>query len=205
MSDTEKKPENEDPNAELPEASSHPVAELEEIPDRGELEDLDAPSDRTPSLKELFKTPDSPSRYLLIFSFFLIIAAATCLILFGGRYWKHRHSVKNETIASPVLKLEPTFQVKLGEFKVSLSDGELRVDLVVQCGTQIACDELAARKIDARDRVLPILQNSSRSEILNSAKKQVLRQQITDSLNAMKLSGKIIEVNFSDLTVEIGH
>ena len=34
MSDTEKKPEKEDPNAELPEASSHPVAELEEIPDR---------------------------------------------------------------------------------------------------------------------------------------------------------------------------
>ncbi|MBC7397980.1 MAG: flagellar basal body-associated FliL family protein, partial [Bdellovibrionales bacterium] len=84
-------------------------------------------------------------------------------------------------------------------------DGELRADVVIACANLAVCEALKNRKAEARDRILPILQGSSRAEILNPSKKQMLRQHITDSLNEMHLPGKVIETNFSDMTVDVGH
>lgn len=202
MSESEKNPKEDPAEAALPESSSHPVVEIDELDD---FDDFSPLPEKEPSIRDFLKSPDSPSRYFMVLALIFGALAACTLSILVYQYVQHRRAAHPAKAPVTTAKLEPTYDEKMGEFKVSWSDGELRGDLVVQCATLATCEELKNRKIEARDRVLSILQGSSRSEILNPAKKQMLRQQITDSLNEMKFSGKIVESNFSDLTVEIAH
>lgn len=199
MSESEKTPEKDPSETVLPEVSSHPAAELEDLDDLGDLTSI---PEKTPRIKEFLVSSDSPSRYFMVLALVFAALAACIFSFLIYQYVQHRRASHPKALPAVVTKIEPTFEEKLGEFRISWNDGELRADLVVQCASAATCEELKNRKIEARDRILPILQSSSRNEILNPAKKQILRQQITDSLNEMKLSGKIVESNFSDLMVE---
>ncbi len=202
MSDSEKKPEIDETEAPLP--IDIESTELE-LGDGDEFKDFESEFEKKPSLKDFLNSPDSPSRYLMIISLLFGSLALVCAGLLVFQYLKHRHSEQKVVIAPELIKLEPSFEERLGEFKVNWNDGELRADLVIQCASAAVCEALKGRKIEARDRILPILQDSSRAEILNPTKKQQIRQRITESLNEMKLPGKVLEANFSDLTVEIAH
>ncbi|MCW3101477.1 MAG: hypothetical protein JWL77_7095 [Chthonomonadaceae bacterium] len=203
MSDTEKKPETEDLEALLPEDSEHEIEEFDDLEDFDPSEEDS--SSPTPRLKDFLHSPDSPSRYLTILSLVFAFLAASCFGVLVFQYIKHRHSVQKHETLPEIVKLEPIYQQKVNDLQVMWNDGELRADMVVQCSTIETCEEIKARKTEVRDLTLPILQTSSRMEILNPVKKLRLRQQITDALNTMKLSGKVIEVNFTDLMVENPH
>ena len=199
MSDIEetKKPEEKE------EAEALETAELAEIDDLDDLEDLDA--DYAPSLKikEYLNSPDAPSRYLMILSLLFGGLAATCLTLLVFEYWKHRHIAQKPVESTvKIIQLDPSFHEDMGEFKIDWDDAEMRAELVAECSTKVACEEIKNRNIEARDLLFPILQNSSRSEVLNPNQKLYLRQQLANKLNDLKLDGTILAVDFSDLTIE---
>ena len=182
------------------------TAELAELAELEDLDDLDGPDAlfvRPPRLKEYLQSPDSPSRYLMILSILFGFLASSCFGLLIFQYWKHRHhEQKTLTPVIETLKIEPTYHGELGQFKVDWDDAEMRADLVAECSTQEACDELKDRSTAVQDLVLPLLQESSRSRILNPVQKQYLRQKIAEKLNDLKLHGRVIQIDFSDLTVD---
>ena len=101
--------------------------------------------------------------------------------------------------------IEVTITEPLGEFKVSWPQAELRVDIVAECSSREACDQIKERISEVRDATLPVLQSSSRENILNPDKKLALRRTIAEKINDLKLGGKVTEIDFSDMTVEVSH
>jgi flagellar basal body-associated protein FliL len=179
------------------------LADLAEIDDLEEIDGLNLTFTRSPRLKEYLTSPDSPSRYLMILAILFGILAATCFGLLVTQYLKHRHHAEKET--APVIqtvKIEATFHQPLGQFKIDWDDAELHADLDAECSTKEACEELKAKDTEARDLILPLLQGSSRSQVLNPTQKQYLRQQIAEKLNDLKLNGRVIQVDFSDLQID---
>lgn len=173
-----------------------------------ELENLDDFSIKitaAPSLKELIQSSDAPSRYLIFLSLLFGFLGVACLSLLVLEYMKYRHAMQKPPVAQVETKLEPTITEPLGEFRVNFKDAELRVDLVAECSTQEACEQIKGRISEVRDLVIPLLQGSSREEILNPEKKLLLRRTIAEKLNTLKLDGKVSQIDMSDLTVEMAH
>jgi flagellar basal body-associated protein FliL len=50
--------------------------------------------------------------------------------------------------------------------------------------------------------VIPVLVNLRREELLSPASKNLIRRRITEQLNSLPLNGKIIQILFTDLTIE---
>ena len=197
-------------NTEKPdETAKHEPTEAAELAELAELEDLDGTGGanpyftRTPTLKDYLHSPDSPSRYLMILSILCGLLATSCFGLLVFQYWKHRHSEQKTVIQAPEMpNIEPTYHSSIGQFKVEWDDAEMRANLVAECTTPEACEELKERATAVQDLVLPLLQESSRSRILNPTQKQYLRQKIAEKLNDLKLKGRVIEIDFSDLTID---
>ena len=197
MSETETKIETDTDL--IDELSAHEAAELLD------LEGFDAGAEEAPSLKDYFHSPDAPSRYLMFLSISFGLLALFCFGFLITAYVKHRHDAKLAVVTTETLKLEPSFREGLGEIRISWKDGDMRADLIAECTTEAACAEIKNRKAEARDVTIPILQNSSRTEILNPTKKLMVRNQIVEKLNEMKLPGKVIQVDFNDLSIEVNH
>lgn len=202
MSDTENKDKTEELPPSETEVESHPAAE--HLPDE-DLEDLDLADPSRPRLKELLNSSDSPSRYLTILSILFAVLALLCMSLLVFQYLKNRHSEQKEPETVQVAKLEPTITESLGEFRVNWGNAELRVDIVAQCSSKEACEQLKENLVQARDLTLPLLQESSRDEVLNPDRKLLLRKNIAEKLNDLKLNGKVTQIDFSDMTVEVSH
>jgi flagellar basal body-associated protein FliL len=177
--------------------------ELAEIAELKDLEDLDADYAPPLKIKEYLNSTDAPSRYLMTLSILFGMLAAFCLSLLIFEYWHYRHNAQKLVgPAVKTIKLEPGFSEDMGEFKIDWDDAEMRAELVAECSSKETCEEIKARNIEARDLIFPVLQNSSRSEILNPNQKLYLRQQLANKLNELELSGSILQVDFSDLTIE---
>lgn len=172
-----------------------------------ELTQLPPEAAKTPRIKELLQSPDSPSRFMTVLSIIFGILAVTCFALLVALYLKHRsHQKKVAIVADPVV-VAPIVTESLGEFKLFLSpEGkeriELRVDIVAECSTQDACTYLKDHLPQSRDVVLPVLSSSTREELLSPESKNLIRRRIAERLNAIPMSGKILQVHFSDMTIE---
>jgi flagellar basal body-associated protein FliL len=181
-------------------------AELAELAEIDELEEARSPDTAyapPPRLKEYLRSPDSPSRYMMLLAILFAILAVSCFSILIFQYLKHRHHEQKST--APVIetvKIDPVFQQALGQFKIDWDDAEMRASLVAECSTAEACEELKNKATEVEDLILPLLQMSSRAQILNPTQKQYLRQQIAEKLNGMKLNGKVIQIDFSDLTID---
>ena len=177
----------------------------ETIPSADDLPDFVPGSDKSPSLKDLLQSPDSPSRYLSFLAVVFALLGIFCLALLTHAYLKHRRSAQKpiEKKVEPVV--EKTFNQELGEFVISWDHSDLRVNITAECTSLEACDQLKEHLSRARDATLPVLQGSSREQILNPEKKVLLRQAIAEKLTDLKLGGKITDVNFTDMTVEVTH
>lgn len=162
----------------------------------------------TPPLKDLVLSPDPPSRFVSWMAIVFGVLAAACLALLLQRYWeiRKRNLPAPEAPSKPVL--EKIITEPLGEFKLVLkpidspNDGELRVDVVAECSNVEACQYLKDHLIQARDIVIPVFMNARRSELLSPESKLLLRRKITEQLNTLPLGGKVIQILFTDLTVE---
>ncbi len=211
MSDTEEKEkttDSADPNPTpvdpTPKEESHPAAEAEAPEVLESLEINEEPQEKF-SLKELLHSSDSPSRYLTLLSLLFGIAALVCLTLLVTQYMKRRHAEQKPPAVVEKPKSGTAITENLGEFAISWTNAELRAELVAECTNQEACENLKRRKAEARDLTIPILEASSRDEILNPDKKLLVRRKIAEKLNEMKLGGKVLEVDFYELSVEVSH
>ena len=199
MSDTPKPSEIEEKK--IPEPPGG--AELAEIDDLDDLDSLNANYAPSPRLKEYLNSPDSPSRYLMILSMLFGLLAVSCFMLLVFQYWKYRHhGQKIDTPVVETVKIEPTFHEAIGQYKVDWDDAEMTAELSAECSTQEACEALKEHSTEARDLIFPLLQESSRTAILNPTEKQYLRQKIAEKLNELKLGGRVIQIDFTDLQIE---
>ena len=178
--------------------------------------------DHLPKLKELIRSPDSPSRYLTWLSLAFGGLAILCYGLLVNRYLEYRNQSRNleaekaeaerlyggwlnKQNAFNKMKMEgedPVFTQALGEFRVLWATSELRADLVAECTNEETCNGLKDRPEQVHDMILPIFQVRTPEQVLNPNSKLELRREIADKLNELKLKGKILQVDFTDLTIE---
>lgn len=172
-----------------------------------ELTQLPPEAAKTPRIKELLQSSDSPSRFMTVLSIVFGILAIACFALLVSLYLKHRALQKKVVPVEAPVVAAPVITESLGEFKLFLSpEGkeriELRVDVVAECSTQEACTYLKDHLPQSRDVVLPVLSSSTREEFLSPDSKNLIRRKIAERLNAIPMSGKILQVHFSDMTIE---
>ncbi len=177
----------------------------ETTPNADDLPDFVPGSDKNPSLKDLLQSPDSPSRYMSFLAVVFALLGIFCLALLTHAYLKYQHSAQKPVKKKVEPVVEKTFNQELGEFVISWDHSDLRVNITAECASLEACDQLKEHLSRARDATLPVLQGSSREQILNPEKKVLLRQAIAEKLTDLKLGGKITDVNFTDMTVEVTH
>ncbi len=195
---------------------------LESAPAAGSSEEINLEHLPKPKLKELIRSPDSPSRYLTWLSLSFGALAILCYGLLVSRYIEHRNRNRdleaekaeaerlyggwlNKQNAFNKMKMEgeePVFTQSLGEFRVMWATSELRADLVAECTSEDACNQLKDRPEQVHDLVLPIFQVRTPEQVLNPNSKLELRREIVDALNGLKLKGKVLQVDFTDLTIE---
>jgi flagellar basal body-associated protein FliL len=222
----EKKPaEPETPESPAPEAAdladlgdeSFDVDISQEFPDFLAGESNEAALE-TPRIKDLLGSPDLPSRFMTFLSLAFAFLAVACFGLLLTVYVKYRHQLpKAVVVVAPLPKAmgEQTFSESIGSFDLFLkgerkqNDGHLEVDIVAECSTKEVCAIVKEHTDEARDRVNPILSNSSREDLLNPDTKTAIRHRMADQLNLMpavleKDQGKVIQVFFNNMTIEDG-
>ena len=191
-----------------------PAAELPE-------DELNTFHSHAPKLKELIHSADSPSRYLTWLALSFAGMALICFGLLAGKYIQYRRAHRDvEAEKAEEARLyggwlnkqlafnrgrpgeEPIFMQSLGEFRVSWPGSELRANLVAECTNEDTCNALKAQPDRIHDLLLPLLQASNPEEVLNPNRKLELRRLLSEKLNTLKYSGKIMMVDFSNLTVE---
>ncbi len=175
-----------------------------------------------PKLKELIRSTDSPSRYLTWLSLAFGGLAILCYGLLVNRYLDYRNRNRdleaekaeaerlyggwlNKQNAFNKMNMEgedPVFTQSLGEFRVLWATSELRADLVAECTNEETCNGLKDRPEQVHDMILPIFQVRTPEEVLNPNSKLELRREIVDKLNELKFKGKVLQVDFTDLTIE---
>jgi hypothetical protein len=192
--------------------SEHPKPEAEPV------SDAEGPK---PTLKELLHSPDSPSKYMTVLSLVFAGLALICSGILLTQYWKYRQSARNEAaLREEEAKLyggwlagQHKFKTKsengddlitqgLGEFRASWKGIELRVDLVAECTDEETCKSLKDQELKVRDLLMPLLQASSQEEVMNPTKKLVLRRRLAEKLNELELKGRVIQIDFTDMTLE---
>lgn len=172
-----------------------------------ELTQLPPEALKTPRIKELLQSPDAPSRFMTILSIVFAILALAAFSLLIMQYVKHRASHKKVEPVVEKVVAEPVINETLGEFKMFLSPEkkeqvELRVEVVAECSTQAACTYLKDHIAQARDVVFPVFSAATKEELLGTETKNLIRRRIAERLNSIPMEGKVLQVHFSDMTIE---
>lgn len=163
------------------------------------------------SIKEMLQSADIPSRFATVISLAFTILSITSLVILAYLLsrTKAQNARLNEEASKPVV--EVTFYQPLGNFRVFLKkelekerDPEVRVDITVECSTEPACLDLKNKLQEVRDLIHPILAALTVQEMLDPDTKELLRKRIADQLGGFTSQGKIIKVNFTDMTIENG-
>lgn len=202
-------------------AASAEGAEDAAIPKVDPEDEINALRSHTPKLKELIHSSDAPSRYLTWLSISFGFIAICCFGLLVMRYLDYRKSLKNpelekleeerlyggwlagqNSFKKRMVGDEPVYTQPLGEFRILWPGREMRADLVAECTSEATCKGLKEIPEKIHDALLPILQASNAEDVLNPNRKMELRRALTDKLNELQPQSKVMQVDFSDLTVE---
>lgn len=168
------------------------------------------PVEKKPKLSELLTSKDRPSRvgtWLALASSF--IAVLTLILLLGVIF---KRSTAPKTVTELAITPEGNkagIAVPLGEFHVFLkpdeqpaNEGELRMDLSAIVDSVATETALKGRLPDARDRLLPLLSNLSKHDLLDPKSKERVRRVLTDRLSGMALPGHVTDVYVTNLMIE---
>ena len=74
--------------------------------------------------------------------------------------------------------------------------------MVVECTQPETCEYIKDHAPQVRDLLIPVLNNINPIELSSPESKNLVRKKLTDRLNTMDMVGKIIQVEFVNLTVE---
>lgn len=157
--------------------------------------------------KKLIVTPamkaDPISRKLIKFSLFFALLAMTCI-----GFLVHLHHQKKQAELPPVVEDTSKRSIQaitqnLDEIQVVLkNEQELRVEMVVECSQIEACDYIKDHTPQVRDLLIPVLNNINPNDLSSAESKNLVRKKLTDRLNTLDMVGKVIQVEFVNLTVE---
>ena len=152
----------------------------------------------TPAMKA-----DPISRKLIQLSLFFAGLAITCI-----GFLTYVHHQKTRSQLPPVTEDTSKHNVQaitqaLDEIQVVLkNEQELRVEMVVECTQPETCEYIKDHAPQVRDLLIPVLNNINPIELSSPESKNLVRKKLTDRLNTMDMVGKIIQVEFVNLTVE---
>ena len=146
---------------------------------------------------------DPLSRKLLLFSMLFASLAILCIGFLTSIYLKKKHALKITHTEVVSTKQAPMITQALDEILVVLkSEQELRVEIVVECSTQDACNFIKDHSVQVRDLLIPMISNIDPIAFSAIDNKNLVRKNITERLNTLELQGKIIQIHFNNLSIE---
>jgi flagellar basal body-associated protein FliL len=152
----------------------------------------------TPAMKA-----DPISRKLILLSLIFATLALSCIgyLTFIYQQKKHANHATNSGETSTVAPQAIT--QGLEEIMVVLkNEQELRVEMVAECSQIETCDYLKDHIPQARDLLIPVLSGMNPQDLPNVESKNLLRKKLTDRLNTLEMPGKVIQIEFVNLSVE---
>lgn len=168
-----------------------------------------AAHDKTPhAKKEKFQlTPemkaDPVSRKLMMLS---AVFASLALLCIGFLTYIHHQKKQSLKVAEPETTThQPTVMIThtLQEIHVVLkNEQDLRVEIVVECSQRETCDHIKKHIPEVQDLLIPILSSIDPNEFSNIENKITIRKKLTDRLNTLEMTGKVIQVHFNNLSIE---
>lgn len=145
---------------------------------------------------------DPVSKKMFLYSKIFALLAVICIGFLTTLYLKKRAA--NKPHLAEVASVAPTlFKYEMEQVQAVLhNQQDLRVELAFECSKKEACEFLKDHPEQAKDILIPLLAEVDPESISSSDSKKVLRQKIADELNTLDLDGKIVEVNFNNLSIE---
>jgi len=181
-----------------------------ETPSEATVADGSSNSDKkdpkTPRAKDKKSTAptetDPVSKKMFLYSKIFALLALICIGFLTTLYLKKRAANKPH-LAEVAAEAPPLFKYEMEQVQAVLhNQQDLRVEIAFECSKKEACEFLKEHPDQTRDILIPILNEVDPDSISNTDSKKVLRQKIADELNTLDLDGKIVEINFNNLSVE---
>jgi flagellar basal body-associated protein FliL len=190
-----------------PEASAE-TPELMEETSSDTIDVAETPTEAPRAKKEkLVLTPemkkDPLSRKLITLSLVFASLAAICIgLLTYVRYEKKKALHSHDAESEPV-KTAPIISQAIEEIHVVLQNEQhLRIEIVAECAQIETCDHIKNNPAQVRDLLIPVISNIDSNLFSNLENKKLIRKKITDRLNTMEMTGKVIQVHFNNLSIE---
>ena len=149
-------------------------------------------------------TSDPVSRKMFFYSKIFAALALVCIGFLTTLYVKKIRANRPHPVE--VAASEPEhFKFEKEEVHVVLSNQQdLRVVIAFDCNSKAACDYLKDHTEQTDDLLVPILNSIDPLTLEDAQSKKLLRQKIVDQLNTLIPEGKILEANFTNLSLEGG-
>jgi flagellar basal body-associated protein FliL len=149
-------------------------------------------------------TADPVSRKMFLYAKVFAALALVCIGFLTTLYVKkiraNRPHPVEVTVSAPEL-----FKFEKEQLTVVLSNQqELRVAIAFDCNSKAACDFLKEHTEQTDDLLVPILNSIDPLTLEDAQSKKLLRQKIVDQLNTLIPEGKVLEANFTNLSLEGG-
>jgi flagellar basal body-associated protein FliL len=192
-------PDQESPSSDTPPTATEGTAA--DAAPHGDQKEANAPRGK----KKKPPTPDSSvdpiSKKMFLYSKIFALLAVICIGFLTTHY------LKKKKAAHPPL-VEDAQEVAHHQFEMPLlhvvlpNEQDLRVELAFECTTQAACDFIKENPEQTNDILIPVFASTKPEIYENTEQKKLLRQKIADQLNTLHLGGKVVDVNFNNLSIE---
>jgi flagellar basal body-associated protein FliL len=193
-----------EPGQETPSTDTPPAAtegSAAEAAPHGDKKEADAPRGKKKKSPTTDSSSDPISKKMFLYSKIFALLAVICIGFLTTLY------LKKKKAAHPPL-VEDAQEVALYKFEMPLlhvvlpNEQDLRVELAFECTTQQACDFIKENPEQTNDILIPVFASTKPEIYENTEQKKLLRQKIADQLNTLHLGGKVVEVNFNNLSIE---
>jgi len=146
---------------------------------------------------------DPVSKKMFLYSKIFAVLSLTFIGILTYQQLKRKNFYRKPPAKHEVVASEDGFTYQLGLIHVVLkNEQDLRVDLSLECTNKPTCEYIKENPEKARDAILPLLSNIDPGSISSTESKSMIRNKLTEALNTLDMNGKVIQVNFTDLTLE---
>ncbi len=146
---------------------------------------------------------DPVSKKMLFYSKLFAAVSLLLLVILAFQKKDLKNLFPKISDQSETSKSQESIKYTLGLVRAVLqSEQELEMNLSIECTNQSSCDTIKNNRLKALDLIIPLFLNVNSKDLLNPESKQKIRDQIAEKLNSIPLNGKVIQVNFLDLSLQ---